>query len=435
MHRSNHSPHSVLHLIAVGITHKTAPLDIRERFSFSEQETKHLLEELCDGLVSEAMLLSTCNRTELYVVPKLPEVTAEYLIDFLISRRSMSKEVRREHFFRTFACGAVKHFFTVTSAADSMILGEAQILGQVKDAYRIAAEIGATKTVLNRLAHQAFNVAKRVKTETKFCEGAISVSYAAVELAKKIFSDLSEKNVLLIGAGETAELAAKHLLEKKARRITITNRTLANAEALASELGTSNILTFDYFKERLHEFDIVISAVGSVGQILSATELNEAMQKRRHRTMLLLDLGVPRNIDKKATSLYNVFLKDVDDLQVIVQKNLDARKAELPKVEQIIIQGIIEFEQWQSSLQVAPTIRALQEKFNTIKSQELARLKNKVSESEYKLLEQLADRLIGKFLHLPIKSLKSPTPSEESIEGKIALLRQLFALDEMPSEP
>ncbi len=435
MHRSNHSPHSVLHLIAVGITHKTAPLDIRERFSFSEQETKHLLEELCDGLVSEAMLLSTCNRTELYAVPKLPEVTAEYLIDFLISRRSMSKEVRREHFFRTFACGAVKHFFTVASAADSMILGEAQILGQVKDAYRIAAEIGATKTVLNRLAHDAFNVAKRVKTETKFSEGAISVSYAAVELAKKIFSDLSEKNVLLIGAGETAELAAKHLLEKKARRITITNRTLANAEALASELGTSNILTFDYFKERLHEFDIVISAVGSVGQILSATELDEAMQKRRRNTMLLLDLGVPRNIDKKSSSLYNVFLKDVDDLQVIVQKNLDARKAELPKVEQIIIQGIIEFEQWQSSLQVAPTIRALQEKFNTIKSQELARLKNKVSESEYKLLEQLADRLIGKVLHLPIKSLKSPSPSEESIEGKIALLRQLFALDETPTEP
>ncbi len=435
MHRSNHSPHSVLHLIAVGITHKTAPLDLRERFSFTEHEAKNLLQELCDGLVSEAMLLSTCNRTELYAVPKLPEVTAEYLIDFLISRRSMSKEVRREHFFRTFACGAVKHFFTVASAADSMILGEAQILGQVKDAYRVAAEIGATKTVLNRLAHDAFNVAKRVKTETKFSEGAISVSYAAVELAKKIFSDLSEKNVLLIGAGETAELAAKHLLEKKARRITITNRTLANAEALASELGTSNILTFDYFKERLHEFDIVISAVGSVGQILSASELDTAMQKRRHRTMLLLDLGVPRNIEKKATSLYNVFLKDVDDLQGIVQKNLEARKAELPKVEQIIIQGIIEFEQWQSSLQVAPTIRALQEKFNTIKSQELARLKNKVSDSEYKLLEQLADRLIGKFLHLPIKSLKSPTPNEGSIEGKIALLRQLFALDETPTEP
>ncbi len=435
MHRSNHSPHSVLHLIAVGITHKTAPLDIRERFSFSEQETKRLLAELCDGLVSEAMLLSTCNRTELYAVPKLPEVTAEYLIDFLISRRSLSKEVRREHFFRTFACGAVKHFFTVASAADSMILGEAQILGQVKDAYRVAAEIGATKTVLNRLAHDAFNVAKRVKTETKFSEGAISVSYAAVELAKKIFSDLSEKNVLLIGAGETAELAAKHLLEKKARRITITNRTLANAEALASELGTSNILTFDYFKERLHEFDIVISAVGSIGQILSAPEIEVAMQKRRHNTMLLLDLGVPRNIDKKSSSLYNVFLKEIDDLQFIVQKNLDARKAELPKVEQIIIQGIIEFEQWQSSLQVAPTIRALQEKFNAIKSQELARLKNKVSESEYKLLEQLADRLIGKVLHLPIKSLKSPAPSEESIEGKIALLRQLFALDETPTEP
>ncbi len=430
MHSSNHSHHDAMQLIAVGITHKTASLDIRERFAFNEQEAKALLDELCNGLVSEAMLLSTCNRTELYAVPKLPEVTAEYLVDFLISRRAMTKEIERKHFFRTFACGAVKHFFTVASAADSMILGEAQILGQVKDAYRLAAEIGATKSILNRLAHDAFNVAKRVKSETKFFEGAISVSYAAVELAKKIFSDLSEKNVLLIGAGETAELAAKHLLEKKARRISITNRTLAKAEALASELGTSNILTFDYFKERLHEFDIVISAVGTIGELLSASELDLAMQKRRRKTMLLLDLGVPRNIDPTARTLYNVFLKDIDDLQGIVQKNLEARKAELPKVEAIIIQGIVDFEQWQSSLQVAPTIRLLQEKFNAIKTQELARLKNKVGDAEYKLLEQLADRLIGKLLHFPIKSLKSPVPTEESIEGKIALLRQLFDLDD-----
>ncbi len=430
MRSSNHSHSEATQLIAVGITHKTASLDIRERFAFNDHEARALLRELCDGLVSEAMLLSTCNRTELYAVPKLPEVTAEYLIDFLISRRAMSQEVKREHFFRTFACGAVKHFFTVASAADSMILGEAQILGQVKDAYRLASEIGATKTILNRLAHDAFSVAKRVKTETKFFEGAISVSYAAVELAKKIFSDLSEKNVLLIGAGETAELAAKHLIEKKAHRISITNRTLAKAEALASELGTSNILTFDYFKERLHEFDIVISAVGTIGEVLSVSEIERAMQKRKRSTMLLIDLGVPRNIDKKATSLYNVFLKDIDDLQFIVQKNLDARKAELPKVEAIIIQGIIEFEQWQGSLQIAPTIRLLQEKFHAIKSQELARLKNKVSDAEYKLLEQLADRLIGKLLHFPIKGLKSPVPSEESLEGKIALLRQLFELDD-----
>lgn len=430
MHSSTHSHREAIQLIAIGITHKTASLDIRERFAFSDQEAKALLTELCNGLVSEAMLISTCNRTELYAVPKLPEVTAEYLIDFLISRRAMSKEVRREHFFRTFACGAVKHFFTVACAADSMILGEAQILGQVKDAYRLATEVGTTKTILNRLAHEAFNIAKRVKTETKFSEGAISVSYAAVELAKKIFSDLSEKHVLLIGAGETAELAAKHLLEKKAHRISITNRTLAKAEALASELGTSNILTFDYFKERLHEFDIVISAVGTVGELLSASEIERTMQKRRRSPMLFLDLGVPRNIDKKAATLYNVFLKDIDDLQFIVQKNLDARKSELPKVEEIIIQGIIEFEQWQSSLQVAPTIRMLQEKFNAIKSEELRRLKTKVSDAEYKLLEQLADRLIGKLLHFPIKSLKSPVPTEESLEGKIALLRQLFDLDD-----
>ncbi|MCS6988513.1 MAG: glutamyl-tRNA reductase [Chloroherpetonaceae bacterium] len=434
MIRANHAQGEATQLLAVGITHKTAPIELRERFAFDERETKRLLEELCDGLLSEAMLISTCNRTELYAVPKRPEVTAEYLIDFLVSRRAMTKEVRREHFFRAFACGAVKHFFSVACAADSMILGEAQILGQVKDAYRLAAEAGATKTILNRLAHDAFNVAKRVKSETRFSEGAISVSYAAVELARKIFSDLSEKHVLLVGAGETAELAAKHLIEKNARRISITNRTLAKAEALASELGTSNVLTFDYFKERLHEFDIVIAAVGAIGEILSVADIERAMQRRRGAPTLLLDLGVPRNIDPKSASLYNVFLKDIDDLQGIVQKNLEARKAELPKVERIIVEGLIAFEQWQASLQLAPTIRALQEKLEAIKASELARLKPKVSDAEYKRLEQLADRLVGKFLHLPIKSLKSPAPTDESLESKLALLRELFALDERNAE-
>lgn len=434
MHGDHHAQGAAGQLLAVGVTHKTAPLELRERLTFGEAETKRLLEELCDDWLSEAMLLSTCNRTELYAVPRRADITADDLIDFLVSRRDAAKDVGREHFFRAFACGAVKHFFMVASAADSMILGEAQILGQVKDAYRLAAEAGATKTILNRLAHEAFSVAKRVKTETRFGEGAISVSYAAVELAKKIFSDLSEKRVLLIGAGETAELAAKHLLEKNARRIAIANRTLAKAEALARELGASDVLTLDGFKARLREFDIVISAVGEIGQLLSASDIDQATQQRRRAPTLFLDLGVPRNIDPNAAALYNVFLKSIDDLQVIVQKNLDARKAELPKVERIVIEGLIAFERWQASLQVAPTIRALQEKFNAIKEAELARLKPKTSDAEYKRLEQLADRIVAKLLHLPIKSLKSPAPTDDSLEGKIALVREIFALDDIAAE-
>ncbi len=430
---TSHLPPS-MNLIAVGINHHTAPIELRERLAFTDEETRKFLRAICDGkLLSEALLLSTCNRTELYAVPALDEVNADYLKDFLIEYKGARKTLRREHFFSLWACGAVKHFFEVASSADSMILGEAQILGQVKDAYRLAAEEKATGAILNKLCHAAFSVAKRVKTETKLTDGAISVSYAAVELARKIFSDLSSKHILLIGAGETAELAALHLREKKVSRITITNRTTENAEALAREIGTSNIITFDYFRERLHEFDIVISAVSSTGEIVCAKDIESAMHKRRHAPMLILDLGVPRNIDARAGALYNVFLKDIDDLKLIVEKNIDARRQELPKVARIVEAELIEFEKWHNSLQVAPTIRDLQAKFEAVKQQELERVRNKVSPEQYAMMEQLADRIVKKLLHFPINTLKSPVDTAQSIESKLNLVRHLFELDERKS--
>jgi glutamyl-tRNA reductase len=299
----------------------------------------------------------------------------------------------------------------------------------VKDAYRLAAEEKATGTILNKLCHAAFSVAKRVRTETKLTDGAISVSYAAVELARKIFSDLSSKHILLIGAGETAELAAMHLREKNATRITITNRTPEHAEALARKIGTSNIITFDYFRERLHEFDIVISAVSSVGEIVSAHTIELAMQKRRREPMLILDLGVPRNIDPSASSLYNVFLKDIDDLKLITEKNLEARRKELPKVARIVEEELIAFEQWHNTLQVAPTIRDLQAKFEAVKQQELERVRSKVSPEQYAMMEQLADRIIKKLLHFPISTLKSPIDNAQTIQSKLNLIRHIFALE------
>ncbi len=428
----NSTPSASMNLIAVGATHKTASIEQREQLAFSEDEAKKLLSELIDGgLLSEAMLVSTCNRTELYAVPALPEVNADYLKEFLIERKHARKDVRREHLFSLMACGAAKHLFEVVSGVDSMILGESQISGQVKNAYRIAVESKATGALLNKLSHAAFSVSKRVKSETKLSDGAISVSYAAVELARKIFSDLSSKQILLVGAGETAELAAIHLRDKGARRIFITNRTAERAEKLSRQIlmkETGGVIAFESFKTRLHDFDIIICAVSDAGELISAADLDAAMRQRKHNTLLLLDLGVPRNIDAKAAALYNVFLKDVDDLKLIIDKNVELRRAELPKVQAIVNEELIAFEQWHNTLQVAPTIRELQAKFEDIKKLELERIRHKVSPEQFALMEQLADRILGKVLHLPISALKSPVDTAQTLISKLNLVRSIFEL-------
>lgn len=432
-------------MIAVGVNHKTAPIDIRERLTLSAAEAKALLTDLKEsGIASEAFVMSTCNRTELFIVPALQEADADYFKDYLINYKLARREIEKTHFFSLFACGAAKHLFEVAASADSQLLGDAQILGQVKDAYRLAAEAGATGTVLNHLCHTAFSVGKRVRTETELSDGAVTVSYAAVELARKIFSDLASKHILIVGAGETAELAAIHLLEKGARKISITNRTALRAQSLldmlASEHGadtafTAHMLPFESFRSHLAEFDIIITAVAETGILISAAELEAAMRVRHSKQLLVLDIGLPRNVDAAAASLYNVFLKDIDDLNIIVGKNLEKRRAELPKVQSIIAEELIRFEQWHQSLQVVPTIRRLQEKFALIKQEELARLRGKITEAEFKLLEKLADRLINKILHEPMQQLKSSDTAQD-IAGKLHLIRSLFSLDEPePKQP
>jgi glutamyl-tRNA reductase len=420
-----------MNIISVGVNHKTAPIEIRERIALSEVQNKEFINDLISsGIANEAMVLSTCNRTELYVVPAIPEVTSEYLKEYLISYKEARKEVRPEHFFSRFYCGTARHLFEVASAIDSLILGEGQILGQVKDAYRIAAEIGAAGILITRLCHTAFSVAKKVKTKTKLMEGAVSVSYAAVELAQKIFSNLSMKRVLLIGAGETGELAAKHIYQKNARNIVITNRTLSKAEALAEELGTCKVLPFETYKEHLHEFDIIITAVSTKDYVLRDHEMQQSMAKRRLKPVIILDLGLPRNVDPEIAKLQNMFLKDIDDLKHIIDKNLERRRAELPKVQGIIEEELVGFGQWINTLKVRPTIVDLQSKFIEIKEKELERYRYKVSEEELKRMEHLTDRILKKILHHPIKMLKAPIDTADTIPSRVNLVRNIFDLEE-----
>ncbi|TCD48596.1 glutamyl-tRNA reductase [Chlorobium sp. N1] len=420
-----------MNIISVGVNHKTAPIEIRERISLSEVQNKEFITGLISGgLAHEAMVLSTCNRTELYVVPAMHEVTGEYLKEYLISFKDARKDVRPEHFFSRFYCGTARHLFEVSSAIDSLILGEGQILGQVKEAYRIAAEVQAAGILLTRLCHTAFSVAKKVKTRTKIMEGAVSVSYASVELAQKIFSNLSMKKILLVGAGETGELAAKHMFAKNARNIVITNRTQSKAEALAEELGTNRVLPFESYKEHLHEFDIIITAVSTKDYIISEADMHAAMQKRRLKPVIILDLGLPRNADPEIGKLQNMFLKDIDALKHIIDKNLERRRLELPKVHGIIDEELVAFGQWINTLKVRPTIVDLQSKFIEIKEKELERYRHKVSEEELRRMEHLTDRIMKKILHHPIKMLKAPVSTADSMPSRVDLVRNVFDLEE-----
>jgi glutamyl-tRNA reductase len=420
-----------MNIISVGVNHKTAPIEIRERISLTETQNKEFITGLISGgLAHEAMVVSTCNRTELYVVPALEEVTGDYLKEYLISFKDARNEVRPEHFFGRFYCGTARHLFEVSSAIDSLILGEGQILGQVKNAYRIAAETQAAGILLTRLCHTAFSVAKKVKTKTKIMEGAVSVSYAAVELAQKIFSNLSVKKMLLIGAGETGELAAKHMFQKNARNIVITNRTQAKAETLAEELGTNKVLPFETFRDHLHEFDIIITAVSTKDYILSEAEMHQSMMRRKLKPVIILDLGLPRNVDPNIGKLQNMFLKDIDALKHIIDKNLERRRGELPKVKAIIDEELVSFAQWINTLKVRPTIVDLQSKFIEIKEKELERYRYKVSEEELQRMEHLTDRILKKILHHPIKMLKAPIDTADSIPSRVNLVRNIFDLEE-----
>jgi len=261
-------------------------------------------------------------------------------------------------------------------------------------------------------------------------EGAVSVSYAAVELAQKIFSNLSMKKVLLVGAGETGELAAKHMFAKNARNIVITNRTQSKAEVLAETLGTNQVLPYESYKEHLHEFDIIITAVSTTEYIISQAEIRETMLKRRLKPVIILDLGLPRNVDPEVSNVQNMFLKDIDALKHIIDKNLERRSGELPKVHAIIDEELVVFGQWTNTLKVRPTIVDLQSKFIEIKEKEIERYRHKVSEEELRRMEHLTDRIMKKILHHPIKMLKAPISTSDSMPSRVDLVRNVFDLEE-----
>ncbi|MHB8771746.1 MAG: glutamyl-tRNA reductase [Syntrophales bacterium] len=419
-----------MQLVLIGMNHKSAPVDIRERLQLSCGEADRLLPELLrHGGIREALYLSTCNRVEVVARVSDSAGSIEALKSFIFSQGNLSAEELDKCLYIYRDLEAVRHLFRVTASLDSMIMGEPQILGQMKDAYRLAVENRTTGILLNRLSHHAFRVAKRVRTETGIAGNAVSVSYAAVELAKKIFGDFKKRSVLLIGAGEMSELAARHLIRQGVRTIYIANRTFARAEEMAAEFqGTA--VAFERFPELLPEVDIVIASTGAPGYIMDARMVAAAFSRRRSRPLFLIDIAVPRDIDPAAGDIDNVYLYNIDHLQDVVDTNKETRRNEALKAEAIIAEEITAFESWFNTLAVVPTIVALREKMEGIRSGELERVASwlrGLSDEDRSRVEILAASIINKVLHDPMTGLKEESQDKDALPF-VATIRRLFNL-------
>ncbi|HVO64862.1 MAG TPA: glutamyl-tRNA reductase [Syntrophales bacterium] len=420
-----------MNIILIGMNHKTAPLEIRERLSLACGDNINPLIEIMNiPQIKEAIYLATCNRVEVLANTQDLGGAIEKLKTFILNHGNLSWEEMARCLYLYYDHEAVRHFFRVASSIDSLVMGEPQILGQVKDAYRIAVEHNATGVILNKVIHHAFRTAKRVRTETGIANNAVSVSFAAVELAKKIFGSFKGKTILLIGAGEMSELAAKHLINNGVEKIFITNRTYARAVQMADNFyGTA--IEFEKFSEKLQDVDIVISSTGAPGYVIDASMIESTLRRRKNRLLFLIDIAVPRDIDPAAGEIENVYLYNIDNLQDIVDSNLKSRKNEAEKAEVIIDEEMSKYMQWVSTLEVVPTIVSLREKMEGIIRGELAKSgawMESLSVVERRNVELLINSIINKILHDPITGLKEESHDNGAMPY-IAVIRRLFGLD------
>ncbi len=419
-----------MHIVIVGLSHKTAPVEIREKLAFAPTAMERPLRQMLElSTITEGLIVSTCNRVELCAVTKEPDAAIAELRRFLAEYHEISPDEINENLFDYQGEEAIRHLFRVSSSLDSMVLGEPQILGQIKTAYGYAAEFKTAGLILNRFLHKAFSVAKRVRTETAIASNAVSVSFAAVELARKIFDRLDNKGVMIIGAGEMCELAARHFVSNGISKVLVTNRTFERAEKLASEFN-GKAVPFDSFVDHLAEVDIVMTSTGAPNFILGKRQMEEVLKRRKYRPMFLIDIAVPRDIDPKVNDISNTYLYDVDDLQGVVQANLKERQKEAGKAEAIVEQEIGQFHQWLGNLEVKPTVIALRRKLEEIRQQELEKTFGNLKDltgKQRKSIEAMAGAIINKILHKPTAILKN-SQNDTSGEDYVDAVRTLFDL-------
>ncbi len=417
-------------LILIGMNYKTAPVELRERLqNYCSDQDVALPDLMRNPEIKEAICLATCNRIEVIARLGDPVRGEDFLKSFLSRQGNLDIEEMEKYLYVYRDIDAVLHLFRVASSLDSMVMGEPQILGQIKEAYRMAVDRHATGVLLNRLTHHAFQVAKRVRSETEIAGNAVSVSYAAVELAKKIFGSLKGRSALLIGAGEMSELAARHLIRQGAGNIFIANRTMARAQQMAEEFHGAAV-PFDDFPSFLLEVDIVITSTGAPGYILNAQMVAAALRKHKQHMLFMIDIAVPRDIDPDVGELDNVYLYNIDHLQDVVDANKALRRGEALRAEELIAEEVAGFEKWFNSLAAVPAIVRLREKTDSIVRGELERFSawlGGLPEEDRAHVEWLVSSVVNKILHDPITVLK-----EESSEGEelpdMAAIRRLFKL-------
>jgi glutamyl-tRNA reductase len=422
-----------MEILVVGLNHKTAPINLRERLHVSEQDLPKPLEMMGESAeLVERMLVATCNRVEVYAVTEgqIEKATA-VIADCLATYGNVEKTEFIDKLYTHTAAEAVRHVFRVASSLDSLVVGEPQILGQVKSAYTTAQAREATGIILNNLLEQAFHVAKRVRTETGVAASAVSVSSAAVELARKIFGDLTGRSVLILGAGEMAELALRHLVDDGVRSVLVANRSFDRAVTLARQFD-GRAVTFEGFRQEMVGADIVISATSAPHVILKKEDVQTIIQQRRHRPIFLIDIADPRDIDPACNDLDNVYLYNIDDLQSVVEANLKERKREAERAETIIDREVGVYLNWLRSLDVVPTIVSLRQRVEEIRGAELQKTLVRMGDltvEQREAITAMSHAMINKILHQPMTELKRRAALQDG-HLYTSVLRRLFGLEE-----
>jgi len=419
-------------IVLLGLNHKTAPVEIREKLSFSIDQVADALKVLREKpVIKEVMVFSTCNRVEVLMVAEDPSLAIEVAKKFLSEYKHVQINKFENLLYTHTADAGISHLFKVASSLDSMIVGEPQILGQIKEAYHLATSNKTSGVILNRLLHKTFSIAKRVRSETGIGDNAVSISFAAVELGRKIFGSLEGKKVLLIGAGDMAELAVENLINYMARDICVANRTFSHGVELAKRFN-GKAVRMEEIDELLRSIDIVISSTGSPDFIITRDQVKGVLRERKNRPLFFIDIAVPRDIDPEINRMTNSYVYDIDDLQGVIDQNIEDRNKAAIKAERIIEEATIQFKRWYESLDAVPTIIALRSKMDIIARAEVEKTlqsMHHLSEADTRAIIRMTEALVSKILHDPTVFLK-----EKGHYGKnsnyVDIARKLFKLDD-----
>ena len=424
-------------IVSIGTSHHVAPVEFREKLAFSNEQLIESLHHLRDSYkLQEAVILSTCNRVEVYAVAntqQMIESPVKRLLDFLAYYHSIGLDTIKKWSYRHHNLDTILHLFRVTSSLDSMVVGESQILGQVKEAYDLSRSAGGAGTILNRVFSKAFSVGKRIRSETTIATGAVSISYAAVELAKKIFNTLEDKTVAIIGAGEMSELAAKHLVSNGVSKVIVANRTYERAVKIAEKFRGIPVV-YENGLGFLIDADIVISSTDAPHYLIERKPLTEIMRKRKHRYMFLIDISVPRDIEPAVSKINHAFLYNIDDLEAVVASNLKEREQEAVRAEQIVTEEAKRFHDQLQVLEVNPTIKSLHQQFRQIAETELQTYLNQtsLSVSQETAIKSMTQAIVKKLLHQPVNNLRQAVNDGNADHGKyVQAIQELFALDQV----